>query len=136
MSSRSTVPIRPLRKRSILHAINYLREIKNDVALIELNVIQPEERFRAELASVETDGRRKWIYAKKPKGAFYRWRTAVSVALLAFLAISPFAKIGSEQFLLFDLLNRKFVFFGYPIWQEDFYLVVILFLTGLVSIVV
>ena len=60
----------------------------------------------------------------------------VSVVLLAFLAIAPFAKISGEQFLLFDLLNRKFVFFGYPLWPEDFYLVVILFLTGLVSIVV
>jgi len=104
-------------------------------ALYQLPVI-PNESFRAELATVESDGRRKWIYAKKPKGVFYRWRTVVSVALLAFLALAPFVKIAGEQFLLFDLLNRKFVFFGFPLWPEDFYLVVILFLTGLVSIVV
>jgi cytochrome c oxidase accessory protein FixG len=112
------------------------------VALIELDVIQESERrivddaFRAELASVQSDGRRKWIYAKKPNGKFYRYRTLLSIVLLAFLALAPFVKIGNEQFLLFGLLDRKFVLFGYPLWPEDFYLVVILFLTGLVSIVV
>jgi len=110
------------------------------MALLELDVIQDHERFdddpfRAELASVARDGSRKWIYAKKPRGVFYRRRTALSIALLAFLALAPFVKIGGNQFLLLDLLDRKFVFFGYPIWPEDFYLVVVLFLTGLISIV-
>ncbi len=110
--------------------------------LPELEIIREQERtfgdeeFRAELASVRPDGTRKWIFAKQPRGKFYRWRTIVSAVLLSFLALSPFVKIGDEQFLLFNLLDRKFVFFGYPIWPEDFYLVVVLFLTALVSIVV
>ena len=105
------------------------------MALLDLDVIQDDERFRAQLASVAPDGRRKWIYAKKPKGVFYRWRTILSVFLLAFLALAPFVKVGGQQFLLLDILDRKFVLFGYPLWPEDFYLVVVLFLTGLVSIV-
>src|SRR5581483_3620452 len=59
----------------------------------------------------------------------------LSVFLLAFLAFAPFVTVGGQQFLLFDILDRKFVLFGYPLWPEDFYLVVVLFLTGLVSIV-
>jgi len=105
------------------------------MALLDLNVIDEHERFRAQLASVAPDGRRKWIYARKPSGLFYRYRTALSFVLLAFLAAAPFVKVGGQQFLLFGVLDRKFVFFGYPIWPEDFYLVVVLFLTGLVSIV-
>src|SRR5579884_1981477 len=111
------------------------------MSLLDLDVIQDEERsiaddaFRAQLASVAPDGRRKWIYAKQPRGTFYRWRTTLSVFLLAFLAFAPFVTVGGQQFLLFDILDRKFVLFGYPLWPEDFYLVVVLFLTGLVSIV-
>jgi cytochrome c oxidase accessory protein FixG len=105
------------------------------MALLDLSVIDEHERFRAQLASVAPDGRRKWIYARKPSGVFYRYRTALSFVLLAFLAVAPFIKVGGQQFLLFGILDRKFVFFGYPIWPEDFYLVVVLFLTGLVSIV-
>ncbi len=106
------------------------------MAILNLDVIDEHERFRAQLASVAADGKRKWVYAKKPSGRFYRWRSAVSVLLLAFLAGAPFLKVGGEQFLLLNILERKFVFFGYPIWPEDFYLVVVLFLTGLVSIIV
>ncbi len=105
------------------------------MSVLDLNVIDEHERFRAQLASVAPDGRRKWVYAKKPHGTFYRWRTALSILLLVFLAAVPFVKIGGQQFLLFGLLDRKFVLFGYPLWPEDFYLVVVLFLTGLVSIV-
>src|ERR1039457_2512628 len=105
------------------------------MALLDLDIIDEHERFRAELASVAPDGRRRWVYARKPSGVFYRWRTALSVVLLAFLALAPFVKIGGQQFLLLGILDRKFVFFGYPIWPEDFYLVVVLFITGLVSIV-
>ncbi|MDP4198650.1 MAG: cytochrome c oxidase accessory protein CcoG [Bacteroidota bacterium] len=106
------------------------------MALTDLDLIQEEERFRSQLASVASDGRRKWIYARKPKGSFTRWRTAVAGILLAFLAVAPFIKIGGDQFLLFDLINRKFVLLGFVIWPEDFYLIVVLFLAGLVSIVV
>ncbi len=105
------------------------------MSLLDLNVIDEHERFRAQLASVAPDGRRKWVYAKKPHGLFYRWRTALSILLLVFLAAAPFVKIGGQQFLLFGLLDGKFVLFGYPLWPEDFYLVVVLFITGLVSIV-
>ncbi len=105
------------------------------MALLDLNIVDENERFRAQLASVAPDGRRKWVYAKKPGGTFYRWRTALSILLLAFLAAAPFVKVGGQQFLLLGLLDRKFVLFGYPLWPEDFYLVVVLFLTGLISIV-
>ena len=41
-----------------------------------------------ELASVAPDGRRRWVYARKPSGAFYRWRTRLSWVLLAFHSVA------------------------------------------------
>jgi cytochrome c oxidase accessory protein FixG len=55
--------------------------------------------------------------------------------LLAFLGAAPFTKVDGNQFLLFDLLHRKFVLFGMVFWPSDFYLVALLFLTGIVSLV-
>jgi cytochrome c oxidase accessory protein FixG len=105
------------------------------MSVIELDVIQDHERFRAELASVASDGKRKWVYAKKPNGRFYRWRSALSVFLLAFLFLGPFVKVGGHQFILLDLIERHFVLFGVPFWPNDFYLVALLALVGVVSIV-
>jgi len=106
------------------------------MSIIELDVIEDHERFRSELASIAPDGRRRWIYARKPTGKFYRWRTVVAVVLLAFLFLAPYVKVNGHQFLLLNIVKREFVFFGVPFWPNDFYLVVLLFLTAVVSIVV
>lgn len=105
------------------------------MSVIDLDVIDDHERFRAELASIAPDGKRKWIYARKPNGVLYRLRTILSWFLLAFLLLSPFVKVGGKQFLLFNLVDREFVFFGMPFWPNDFYLVALMFLTGVVTIV-
>lgn len=106
------------------------------MSIIELDVIQDHERHRAELASVAHDGKRKWIYARRPNGKFYRWRSLVSTFLLAFLILAPIVKVGGHQFLLFNVVERQFVLFGVPFWPNDFYLVALIFLTGVISIVV
>ena len=52
------------------------------------------EDFRNELASVLKDGRRKWVYARKPSGRFYAARTYISYVLLAsFLIFNLFIGI-------------------------------------------
>jgi cytochrome c oxidase accessory protein FixG len=106
------------------------------MSILELDVIQDNERFRSEIASLTHDGKRKWVYARKPKGRFYRWRSLLSTFLLAFLVLSPFITVGGHQFILLDLMERHFVFFGIPFWPNDFYLVALMFLVGVVSIVV
>ncbi len=105
------------------------------MSVIELEVVDDHERFRAELASIRPDGKRKWIYARKPNGRYYTIRTVLSWFLLAFLLVAPFVKVNGHQFLLFNIIDREFVFFGIPFWPNDFYLVALLFLTGVVTIV-
>jgi cytochrome c oxidase accessory protein FixG len=92
------------------------------------------ETFRDALASVHKDGRRKWVYARQPSGRYYRARTAVSVLLLAFLVAAPFVQVNGQPLVLLNVLERRFVLFGMVFWPQDFYLVVLLALTALVTL--
>jgi len=105
------------------------------MSLIDLDLVEDHERFRAELASIQPDGRRRWIFARKPHGRYTTWRTIVSILLIGFLVLDPFVKVGGHQFILLNVLTREFVLFGIPFWPNDFYLVALLFLTGVITIV-
>jgi len=52
------------------------------------------EKFRDELATVTKEGKRVWIYPKKPSGKIYTARTFLSFFLLVFLFGTPFVKIN------------------------------------------
>lgn len=95
---------------------------------------EEHETFRNELASVHKDGRRKWVYARKPSGRYYQIRTVLSWFLLAFLFAAPFVKVGGQQLVLLNFLERRFVLFGLVFWPQDFYLVVLIALTLLVTL--
>jgi hypothetical protein len=86
--------------------------------------IKDTEAYRDKIATVDDTGKRLWIYPKKPKGRFYNARTIVSIALLAFLFITPFIKVNGEPFLLFNILERKFILFGILFTPQDFHLFV------------
>lgn len=79
--------------------------------------------------------KREWVYAKKPSGPFYKKRKWVGYSLLVFLFVSPFIRIKGEPFLLFGMLERKFVIFGKVFWPEDLYVFVFGMLIVLVCIV-
>ena len=93
---------------------------------------EQKQEYRNQLATVTDDGRRKWVYPKKPSGKFYNARTILSLFLLAFLVVVPFIKVNGHQFLLFDFLNRNFILFGIPFGPHDFHL----FVLAMISIIV
>ena len=95
---------------------------------------EEHEQFRNELASVHSDGRRKWVYARKPSGRYYRARTVLSWFLLAFLITAPFIQVNGQQLVLLDFLERRFGAFGLVFWPQDFYIVVLIALTLLVTL--
>ncbi len=92
------------------------------------------ETFRDELASVWKDGRRRWVYARKPSGPIFRARTLVSWVLLAFLVLAPFIKVHGQPLILLNVLERRFIVFGIVFWPQDFYLLVLCVLAGFVTI--
>jgi cytochrome c oxidase accessory protein FixG len=80
------------------------------------------ESFRDRISTVDEKGKRKWVYPKKPKGRFYNYRSIVAYLLLAILVIIPFIKIKGNQFLLFDIFERKFIIFGVVFTPQDMHL--------------
>ncbi|MCM8569291.1 cytochrome c oxidase accessory protein CcoG [Gramella jeungdoensis] len=92
------------------------------------------ERFRDSIGTVTKEGKRSWVYPKKPSGKLYEYRKYVSYVLLSFLFISPFVKIDGNQFIMFNVLERRFSIFGATFWPQDFYLFVIIMLIGVVFI--
>ena len=96
--------------------------------------IPDNENFRDSISTINQEGKRSWVYPKKPSGKFFRYRTWVSYILLAFLLSTPFIKINGNQFLMFNVLERRFNIFGFPFWPQDFYLFVISMIIGVVFI--
>lgn len=93
-----------------------------------------DDTFRDRIGTVDDEGKRQWIYPKKPSGKFYKYRKAVSWALLIFLFLAPFVKINGNQFLMFNVVERRFNIFGFPFWPQDFHLFVISMIIGVVFV--
>ncbi|MCL6495221.1 MAG: cytochrome c oxidase accessory protein CcoG [Ignavibacterium sp.] len=103
---------------------------------MEPEIIEEEKQeFRDHLTTVTKEGKRKWIFPKKPSGRFYNARTIVSIILLAFLVVAPFIKVNGHQFLLLDFPNRNFILFGVPFGPHDFHLFVLAMISLIVFIV-
>jgi len=92
------------------------------------------ESFRDRISTVSEEGKRTWVYPKKPKGRYYDYRKYVSYLLLTFLLASPFIKVNGNQFMMFNFLERRFNVFGFPFWPQDFYLMVLSMIIGIVFI--
>jgi cytochrome c oxidase accessory protein FixG len=93
------------------------------------------ENFRDQIGTINEEGKRSWVYPKKPSGKFYQYRKWVSYFLLAFLLSAPFIKVNGNQFLLFNVLERRFNIFGFPFWPQDFHLFVISMIIGVVFVI-
>ncbi|MFY8008088.1 MAG: cytochrome c oxidase accessory protein CcoG, partial [Flavobacterium sp.] len=68
----------------------------------------PDESFRDSISTIDEKGKRVFIHPKKPSGPFYDKRKILSYFLLAFLFSAPFIKINGNQFLMFNVLERRF----------------------------
>ncbi|MDX1470494.1 MAG: cytochrome c oxidase accessory protein CcoG, partial [Flavobacteriaceae bacterium] len=94
-----------------------------------------QESFRDSIGTITAEGKRSWIYPKMPSGKFYEYRKYVSYLLLTFLFAAPFVKVNGNQFLMFNVLERRFNIFGYPFWPQDFHLFVIIMIIGVVFVI-
>ena len=96
---------------------------------------EKNEKFRDSIGTIDAEGKRAWVFPKMPKGIFYKYRKWVSYFLLVFLFVSPFLRINGNQFLMFNVLERKFSIFSFPFWPQDFHIFVIMMIIGVVFIV-
>ncbi|WP_276495921.1 cytochrome c oxidase accessory protein CcoG [Pontibacter litorisediminis] len=96
---------------------------------------KPTDEFRDHISTVDEQGKRVWVYPKKPKGKLYNYRKYVSYLLLALLFAGPFIKINGLPLLMLNVVERKFVIFGVLFWPQDFFILVLAFLTMVVFII-
>lgn len=81
-----------------------------------------EESFRDNLATVDRQGKRSWIYSQKPKGKLYNARSILSfLYFLAFFA-GPFIKVNGRPLFLFNVVEGRFILFGAIFWPQDFFI--------------
>ncbi|MFY9309375.1 MAG: cytochrome c oxidase accessory protein CcoG [Bacteroidia bacterium] len=92
--------------------------------------------FRDSVATISSEGKRNWIYAQQPKGRLYTARTIVSIVYLLLFFSLPFARLNDNPVFLFNILERKFIFFGITFWPQDFFIFGIGMLAFIVFIVV
>jgi cytochrome c oxidase accessory protein FixG len=94
-----------------------------------------EESFRDRLATVDAKGKRKWIYAQKPKGRFYNIRTWVSWCFFTLFFSLPFIKMNDRPLFQFNIPDAKFIIFGKIFWPQDFFIFGVTMITFIVFVV-
>lgn len=93
-----------------------------------------DDYFRSHLPNQKENGGRQWLYPRSTSGKFTQWRRVVAVVLLVALFAGPFVWVDGHPLFLFNVLERRFIFFGVTFWPQDFYLVAIGLITFIVFI--
>jgi polyferredoxin len=88
--------------------------------------LKPEGRV---LATLEQDGRRRWLRPKPSNGPWWRQRLVVAWALIVLYTVIPWTKVDGMPTILLDLVERKFVFFGAVFRPTETLLFALLFLS-------
>ncbi len=96
----------------------------------------PNPNFRDQIGTIDESGKRKFLYPRKTNGKFTNYRRIASYILLAILIFTPFIQIDGEPFMMFNILERKFILFGKIFWPEDFLLALVAMLIGVLFIAV
>ena len=99
------------------------------------DLYQYDDSYRDSIATVDKEGKRIWIYPKKPTGRYHNRRVLVTVILLAVFFMGPFIQIGGRPLLLLNIFERKFILFGSAFWPQDFYLLAVTAITFFVFII-
>ena len=96
---------------------------------------QETESFRDSLATVDKSGGRKWVFAKKPKGSFYNYRTYVSWFFFILFFGLPFIEYNGQPLFLFNIPSAKFIILGKIFWPQDFFIFGLTMVTFIVFII-
>lgn len=94
------------------------------------------EHYGNKVSTVDNEGKRKWIYAFQPRGKFYKYRTWLSWFYIILFFGMPFIKINGNPIFLFNIPEGKFSLFGHLFLPQDFVILAIAMLLGIVFIIV
>jgi len=96
---------------------------------------KPDDDFRTHIPTVDAEGKRIWLYPKKPSGRLYRARKWISYGLLALLFAGPWLRIHELPVLMLNLPARKFIIFGQIFWPQDFFVLLVAALAFVVFVI-
>ncbi len=105
-----------------------------ETEILEKPALQ-QEAFRDSVATISKDGKRNYLFPKKPKGTFYNQRTLFSIFYLIIFFTLPFLKVNDEPLLMFNIVERKFIIFGMIFWPQDFFIFGIGMITFIVFVI-
>ena len=93
------------------------------------------ESFRDRLSTVDEKGKRKWVFALKPKGKYYNIRTILSFGFFALFFALPFIHVDGRPLFLFNIPEAKFHLFGKVFWPQDFFIFGLIMITFIFFII-
>ncbi|MBB6463430.1 4Fe-4S dicluster domain-containing protein [Flammeovirga kamogawensis] len=96
---------------------------------------QNPDSFRDTISTVDAQGKRVWLYPKKPSGRHYNARKWVAYILIAFFFAGPFIKIAGQPMFMLNILERKFVILGRLFVPQDFFVFVLVMIAIIIFIV-
>jgi cytochrome c oxidase accessory protein FixG len=94
-----------------------------------------DQSFRDHLATIDDKGRRKWIYAQKPRGKWYNARTYISWGFFALFFALPFVYVNGQPLFLFNIPGARFIIFGKVFWPQDFFIFGLTMVTFIIFII-
>jgi cytochrome c oxidase accessory protein FixG len=94
-----------------------------------------DQTFRDSVATISKEGNRNYVHPQKPHGKLYNLRSYFSYFYLILFFTLPFIKVEGEPVFLFNVLERKFIFFSKIFWPQDFFIFAIGFLTFIVFVI-
>jgi cytochrome c oxidase accessory protein FixG len=75
--------------------------------------------FRSVMASVDRQGRRRWLHVHLLAGAWRRRRQALALALIGGFLLLPHLSRAGLPMLLIDIPHRRYVVAGQVFWPQD-----------------
>lgn len=98
--------------------------------------VMRNESFRDSVATIDKKGKRIWMFPHQPFGRLYNLRTLFSLFYLVLFFALPFINVNGHPLFQFNVIDRKFIFFGVVFWPQDFFIFVVGMLTFIVFIIV
>ena len=86
------------------------------------------------LATMNTDGSRRWLKPRPSVGKTFRQRRWVAYALIALFVALPFIRVKGTPVFLFELAKREFHIFGGTFYADDVALLTLFLLSTFIGI--
>lgn len=97
--------------------------------------VRSADHFRNRISSVDSKGKRVWMFPKLVKGRFYKYRSYFSLGLLLILFGVPFIEINDNPLFMLNVIERKFIILGKIFWPQDFLIFMLFIVTFIIFIV-